>query len=204
MGEERSSGIPPELARDIAAHLRETKGKSKPLCPACGRRPQETSDGFCHPCASDRRERELVSKRKWWTKHADAERMAKRSLEEIAEDVHESYALGKQSYEQSIEAYLAIGRDLRHARECFAADQDFGRWFREQRFEFSLRWAWTLREAAAHEDAIRELVGTQVPTDARPSIKRALAMVRNTPASSGTRQESSAGCRHCPIHCECA
>lgn len=194
--------LPPELAKELGAYLRDRK-PAAPLCPACGRRPQETEDGLCSVCSRERRERDLAKKRRWWTKHADEERLANRSLEEIADDIRESYDVGKESYEQSIEAYLAIGRDLLQAREIFRADQDFGRWFRRQRFPFGQQWAWMLREAAAHEDEIRA-VTTQGVTDVRPSIKRALAIVRAGTVTPRPRTTEEDGCRHCPIHCDCA
>lgn len=104
--------------------------------------------------------------------------ITERNLHEIADSIWESVERGKQSAMQALDAHLAIGRDLLDARNRFPSDNDFGEWFAGQTFPFGRTWAWTLRQAAENEKAVRQLVFTQVNTGDGPNLKKAVAEVR--------------------------
>ena len=101
-----------------------------------------------------------------------------RNLHEIADSIWESVEQGKQSAMQALDAHLAIGRDLLDARTRFPSDNDFGEWFAGQTFPFGRTWAWTHRQAAENEKAVRQLVFTQVNTGDGPNLKKAVAEIR--------------------------
>lgn len=75
------------------------------------------------------------------------------------------------------ESSMQIGKRLLAARQLLPADQDYGRWFKGQRFPFSQRWGVTLRLAAEHEDAVREAVGSQLLTGAQANIEAAVKAI---------------------------
>jgi hypothetical protein len=99
-------------------------------------------------------------------------------LDRIATDIREKLDNLRKADQYAYEEQLAIGRLLAQARHALPGDQAFGEWFRAQEFGFTQRWGNTLRRAAEHEPAIREVVvGSQLPTGARPNIEKALREV---------------------------
>lgn len=97
-----------------------------------------------------------------------------RNLSDIADSIWEHYERGKQGYLTALDSYLAIGRDLGEARARFPSNNDYGEWFAGQSFPFSLRWAWTLREAADNESAVRLAFGSQLLDGGSANIEVAL------------------------------
>ncbi len=79
----------------------------------------------------------------------------------------------------AVEAYFEIGHCLERARGLMPSDQEYGEWFRKQKFGFSQQWSHVLRQAAQREIEVRAAVTTQVVTGQSPNIKKALQAVRN-------------------------
>ena len=75
-------------------------------------------------------------------------------LETLAQRIHAEYA----HVRRGTEARFAIGHALMEARNLLKSNQDYGRWFKEQDFGFSIRWANTLCSAAHLETRVRELL----------------------------------------------
>ena len=109
-----------------------------------------------------------------------------RSLQELADDIHSRQFEKRDRLLETLDLHIADGRDLLEARQRFPSDNDYGAWFDRQDFGFSLRWAWTLTQAAEHEPQIRELVGSQLPTGSA-NIEKAVKDVRKRLGLSASR-----------------
>lgn len=67
MSEHSSSDRLPD---DLIHYLRKRQEQNRDLCPKCGKRKQEVPEtGWCHPCTSEKRDRERARKRRSWEKH---------------------------------------------------------------------------------------------------------------------------------------
>lgn len=97
-------------------------------------------------------------------------------LDDIARGIHGDWARGKAAHGEMVDAYFAIGHQLRAARKLLPRDDVFGRWFKAQDFGFSRQWALTLRQAAEHESEVRAVVTSQLVTG-RPNLEKAVKEV---------------------------
>jgi hypothetical protein len=98
-------------------------------------------------------------------------------LDYIAARIHSEYRAAEDAENEAFEHHLAVGRLLLEARRMLPAHQAYGAWFRAQGFGFHKRWALVLRQAAEHEDEVREAVRSQLRNGERPSIERAAELV---------------------------
>lgn len=98
-------------------------------------------------------------------------------LDLLADEVRREYQRSRSALSDAVEAYFACGRALLAAREALPSNEAFGAWFRAQGFDFSTRWAYTLRSAAEHEPEVRAAFGSQLP-NAVPNIEKAVKQVR--------------------------
>ena len=106
-------------------------------------------------------------------------------LDDLAAEIHREYARGRAGYEQAADAYFAMGHRLLEARALLLSDNAFGSWFRAQRFGFNRQWAYVLRQAAEHEEAVRAVVTSQLVTGSpniEQAVKTALAPSPTPPA----------------------
>lgn len=110
------------------------------------------------------------------------------ALDVLAGRVRAEFERGRSATVEVVEAYFAIGHALLEARTLLVDNQAFGEWFRGQQFPFTQQWGHTLREAAEHEDAVREAFTTQVVNGGSLNIKKAVKQVRaSTGAGRGDR-----------------
>lgn len=99
-------------------------------------------------------------------------------LDQLATEIRELWIETKGGQGGAIEANLAIGHRLRDARELLPSDPAFGQWFAAQGFGFSQQWAWTLREAAEHEELVKQAVTSQLVTGRDGNLEKAVKAVR--------------------------
>lgn len=100
-------------------------------------------------------------------------------LDALAETARVEYQRSRDALGQSIDGYLACGRALDAARWAFASNQAFGEWFNIQKFGFNRQWAHVLRQAAQHEQAVRDAFASQLADGANtPNLQRAVKTVR--------------------------
>lgn len=111
-------------------------------------------------------------------------------LDELADTVRTEYARGRAGYEQTVDAYFAIGRALAAARHLLPSNAAFGEWFRVQAFPFTTQWGGVLRRAAENETAVRAAFESQL-SHGDPNIEQAVRAVRaSTPVERGPAQYS--------------
>lgn len=87
------------------------------------------------------------------------------SLDGLADQVRLVWADTKKSQVAAWEGYLTTGHLLRSARTRLPSKNDYGRWFNDQRFEFSTEWGRRLIVLAEREPEVRELIATAVAND---------------------------------------
>jgi len=104
-----------------------------------------------------------------------------RTLDEIADDIRSHWAA-------TDDDRFAIGHCLVEARAQFPSDPEYGQWLREQNFPFTTRWGHTLRLAAENEPAVRELLGSQLPSGPKPNIQKAVKAVLHPPVDEPERE----------------
>lgn len=94
-------------------------------------------------------------------------------LDDLATEIRDQFELGKYAVREVLDAQLAIGRCLMEARQLLPSDPAFGAWFASKEFGFSRQWGYVLRQAAEHEQQVRELVTSQLVTG-RTNIEKAV------------------------------
>jgi hypothetical protein len=107
------------------------------------------------------------------------------SLDGIADQIRQTWAETKSHQVAAWEGYFVTGRLLAEARSRFAADQDYGRWFAAQGFEFKSEWGRRLMIAAGREPEIRKLLATAVASNP-PGVNAVLAELSGAHVSQNT------------------
>lgn len=97
-------------------------------------------------------------------------------LDEIAAEIHRIWNETKAHQVAAWEGYFATGRLLLEARSRFPADQDYGRWFGGQAFEFSSEWGRRLMRATEREPEVRALLPSALGSNP-PGVDAVLAML---------------------------
>lgn len=96
------------------------------------------------------------------------------SLDELAADIHKTWAETKAHQVAAWEGYFRVGLDLLEARSRFPSDPGFGRWFAAQGFGFSTEWGRRLRILAAREAEARTLLASRLAS----SVDEVVALLK--------------------------
>lgn len=102
----------------------------------------------------------------------DAARGVRAELDKLADTAH-----------SVVESSIAIGRHLAAARALFPADREYGHWFEDQAFGFSVGWGRTLMLAAENEAEFRDAVVSQLTTgkSKKPNVQKAVRAALGKP-----------------------
>lgn len=98
------------------------------------------------------------------------------SLPEIATAIRSTWAETKQHQISAWDGYFRVGRLLLDARVRLPANQEYGRWFSAQEFEFTTQWANRLARLAEREPDARAALETAVSND-WPGVNALLDML---------------------------
>jgi hypothetical protein len=100
-------------------------------------------------------------------------------LAAISERVREWWELSRTHQIEAWQGYLAVGGLLLEARETFAGDREYGRWFEEQGFGFSTEWARRLMKLAKNKPEVQAVLASALAstTGTPPGVDTLLAML---------------------------